>query len=102
MAVLSTLRFKLNLDDEGIVIRGGVGIFGGRTSLVWPGGVYQNNGITIGALDTSRSTNQLTAPGTQYGLQIAGQPVAFRPDVNNQYTQSEFGLFQLLIKPQEI
>ncbi len=94
------LGFKLNLDDEGIVIRGGVGIFGGRTPLVWPGGVYQNNGITIGALDTSRSTNQLTAPGTQYGLQIAGQPVAFRPDVNNQYTQSEFGLSQLLIKPQ--
>lgn len=92
--------FRLNLDDEGIVIRGGVGIFGGRTPLVWPGGVYQNNGITIGALDTSRSTNQLTAPGTQYGLQINGQPVAFRPDVNNQYTQSEFGLSPLLIRPQ--
>ena len=94
------LGFKLNLDDEGVVIRGGVGVFGGRTPLVWPGGVYQNNGVTIGALDTSRTTAQLTAAGTQYGLQIAGQPVLFRPNVNNQYTQADFGLSPTLIKPQ--
>lgn len=94
------LGFKLNLDEEGVTIRGGIGVFGGRTPLVWPGGVYQNNGVTIGALDTSRTTGQLTAPGTQYGLQIGGQPVVFRPDVNNQYTQSEFGLSPLLISPQ--
>ena len=90
MAILSRLGFKLNLDDEGVIVRGGIGVFGGRTPLVWPGGVYQNNGITIGALDTARTTGQLTAAGTQYGLQLSGQPVTFRPDVNNQYTQSDF------------
>ena len=68
--------------------------------MVWPGGVYQNNGITIGALDTARTTGQLTASGTQYGLQLGGQPVPFKPDVTSQYTQSDFGLSPLLIRPQ--
>ncbi|HEX2684631.1 MAG TPA: TonB-dependent receptor, partial [Ferruginibacter sp.] len=45
------LGFKYVIDDENVIIRGGVGVFGGRTPLVWPGGVYQNNGVTIGALD---------------------------------------------------
>lgn len=92
--------FRYNMDEEGLIVRGGIGVFGGRTPLVWPGGVYQNNGITIGALDTARTTGQLTAAGTQYGLQLGGGPVQFRPDVGNQYTQSDFGLSPLLIKPQ--
>ncbi|MEO6253001.1 MAG: TonB-dependent receptor [Ferruginibacter sp.] len=94
------LGFKYVIDDENVTIRGGIGVFGGRTPLVWPGGVYQNNGVTIGALDTSRTTAQLTAAGTQYGLQLAGQPVLFRADVKNQYTQADFGLSPLLIRPQ--
>lgn len=94
------IGFKINLPEDGLVLRGGVGVFGGRTPLVWPGGVYQNNGVTIGALDTSRTTAQLTAAGTQYGLQLGGQPVQFRADVANQYSQSDFGLSPLLIKPQ--
>jgi len=92
--------FKYTLDDENLVLRGGFGVFGGRTPLVWPGGVYQNNGVTIGGLDTARTTAQLTAAGTLYGLQLNGQPVQFRSDVNNQYTQNDFGLSPLLIKPQ--
>lgn len=94
------IGFKYVIDEENLILRGGVGIFGGRTPLVWPGGVYQNNGVTIGALDTSRTTGQLTAAGTIYGLQLGGLPVPFRPDVSNQYTQSEFGLSPLLIRPQ--
>jgi hypothetical protein len=85
--------FKLTLDDEGVTIRGGVGVFGGRTPLVWPGGVYQNNGVTIGALDVS-GTN-----GTSAAL-LNGLPIPFRSDVNNQYTQSDFGLAPSQIKPQ--
>ncbi len=92
--------FKYNLADENVVLRGGFGIFGGRTPLVWPGGAYQNTGITIGALDTARTTGQLTAAGTQYGLQIGGQPVPFRADVNNQFTQADFGLPTNILKPQ--
>jgi hypothetical protein len=91
------IGFKYVLDEEGLTVRGGVGVFGGRTPLVWPGGVYQNNGVTIGALDTSRS---VTAAGTQYGLMLNGSPVPFRPDVNNQYSQSDFGLAASIIKPQ--
>ncbi len=94
------LGFKYSIDEENVVIRGGIGVFGGRTPLVWPGGVYQNNGITIGALDTARTTAQLTASGTQFGLQMGGQPVVFRPDVRNQYTQSDFGLSPSQIRPQ--
>ncbi len=92
--------FKYVMDDENLTIRGGFGVFGGRTPLVWPGGVYQNNGITIGLTDTSRTSAQLTAPGTQYGIQLAGVPLGFRPDVNGQLTQADFGLSPTLIKPQ--
>ncbi len=95
------LGFKYNLDEENITIRGGVGIFGGRTPLVWPGGIYANTGNLIGALDTARTTAQLNAAGTQYGLQQPlGTPIAFRPDVNNQFTQSDFGLPSNLIGAQ--
>lgn len=94
------IGFKYNLDDENLTLRGGIGVFGGRTPLVWPGGVYQNNGITIGALDTARTTAQLVAAGTQFGIQLNGAPVAFRPDVDNQFTQTDFGLSPSLLKPQ--
>ena len=32
-------------------IRGGLGIFTSRVPFVWPGGMYTNNGVTIGGLD---------------------------------------------------
>ncbi len=94
------LGFKYNIDEENIVVRGGIGVFAGRTPLVWPGGVYQNNGITIGALDTARTSGQLTAAGTQYGLQLGGSPFLFNPNVTTQPTQADFGLSPLLIRPQ--
>jgi hypothetical protein len=87
------IGFKVNLDDENVVLRGGVGVFGGRTPLVWPGGVYQNNGITTGALDVSGANG--TSP-----VLLNGLPVPFRSDVNNQYSQADFGLAPSLIKPQ--
>ena len=84
------LGFKYNLPDEKITIRGGLGVFTGRTPLVWPGGMYQNTGITIGAVDTTSNA----------GLRIGGNPLPFRPDVNNQYTQADFGLAANLLTPQ--
>lgn len=65
--------FRYNIDDENFVFRGGVGMFTGRTPLVWPGGVYQNTGITIGAIDPTVA-------------QLNAANVRFRADVNNQYT----------------
>ena len=80
--------------DESITIRGGLGIFAGRTPLVWPGGLYQNTGVTIGAVDQRAATNAVVTIGSP------AAPLPFRPDVNNQYTQTDFGLNPALLKPQ--
>ena len=82
--------FRYNMDDENLTLRGGFGIFGGRTPLVWPGGLYQNAGNLIGGLDTLRNA----------GILLNGNPLEFRSDVNNQYTQTDFGLPDNLLTPQ--
>ncbi|MEJ7611418.1 MAG: carboxypeptidase regulatory-like domain-containing protein [Ferruginibacter sp.] len=94
------LGFKYVMDDENVTIRGGLGIFGGRTPLVWPGGIYQNTGTVIGALDTARTSSQLLNAGVgtnaPFGLQTVvggvAQPVLFNPNVNTQPTQADYGL----------
>jgi hypothetical protein len=104
------LGFKLKIDDENVVIRGGIGVFGGRTPLVWPGGIYANAGNLIGEVNES-APNNTTTSATAYGLQNAsylgglrdfatGNPLKFRSDVNNQYTQADFGLPATLLTPQ--
>jgi len=62
-------NWDINNDREW-QLRGGVGLFMSRLPLVWPGGAYTNNGITIGGV---RSYDG----------------VDFRPDVNNQYTYGD-------------
>ncbi len=57
------IGFKYTIDEEAFTIRGGIGLFTGRTPLVWPGGVYQNTGITLGAVD-------INGVATNYGLGI--------------------------------
>lgn len=52
------------------VLRGGIGIFTSRIPFVWPGAMFNNNGVTIGGMNEN---------------QINGD-IIFRPDVNNQYT----------------
>lgn len=84
MQLSPRIGFRYNMDDENLTIRGGVGVFTGRTPLVWPGGLYQNTGVSIGAVDQS----------TGFAANF------FRADVNNQYTQADFGLPANLIKPQ--
>ncbi len=67
-------RIGFNWDvngDQSTQVRGGVGIFTSRLPLVWPGGSYTNNGVSIG------------------GVSINGGSVAFRPDWQNQYTYSD-------------
>lgn len=56
--------------DKQLVIRGGVGIFTSRVPFVWPGAMFNNNGVTQGQVTQSN----------------AGTPILFRPDINNQYT----------------
>jgi outer membrane receptor for ferrienterochelin and colicin len=61
-------RLGLNWDVNGegkTQIRGGIGVFTSRLPLVWPGGTYNNNGITGGFM-------------FEFGQ-------AFEPNVNNQF-----------------
>ncbi len=64
--------FVYKIPQEGVVVRGGMGLFTGRVPLVWPGGVYNNNGISLAG--------------------IASSNVAFRADPFGQYVASNFGI----------
>ncbi|HEY6505453.1 MAG TPA: TonB-dependent receptor [Chitinophagaceae bacterium] len=66
------IGFVYKVADENLVLRGGLGLFTGRVPLVWPGGVYNNNGISVGGLTRSN--------------------VAFREDPFGQYVASDFGV----------
>lgn len=70
--------FTLKIPNENVTIRGGVGLFTGRVPLVWPGGVYNQNGVGIGGLDLNPPT--------------PAQNIVFRPDPFGQYTAEELGL----------
>jgi len=72
-------RVGFNYDvmgDQTTQVRGGMGIFTSRLPLVWPGGSYTNNGLTIGGV---------------YYQSAWGNPIMFRPDVDNQYQNQDFG-----------
>lgn len=84
------LGFKYVIPDEGVTVRGGVGVFTGRTPLVWTGGIFQQTAVTVGAIDQNVST----------GVLLNGQPLPFRANVDNQYTLADFGLSANLAKPQ--
>ncbi|MEJ2162617.1 MAG: carboxypeptidase regulatory-like domain-containing protein [Robiginitalea sp.] len=66
------IGFNWDINDEGRTqVRGGLGVFTSRLPLVWPGGTYNNNGVTGGFMFEF------------------GQP--FEPDVNNQFEDPEPG-----------
>ncbi len=68
-------RFGFNYDakgDQTVQIRGGIGIFTSRVPFVWPGGMYNNNGLSVG--------------GT---FQTSG--VSFNPNPYDQPTVGDFG-----------
>ncbi len=59
-------------DNNTTQVRGGLGVFTSRLPLVWPGGTYNNNGVTGGF--TFRSAF------------FGDPPPAFNPDVQEQFT----------------
>ncbi|MFO7613459.1 MAG: TonB-dependent receptor [Bacteroidales bacterium] len=73
-------RIGFNWDVTGeqtTQIRGGAGIFTGRLPLVWPGGAYNNNGVTIG--------------GVRYRYpQDGSTPINFIPEYDAQYQWEDF------------
>ncbi|MGV8134621.1 MAG: TonB-dependent receptor domain-containing protein [Mangrovibacterium sp.] len=71
-APLFSPRVGFNWDiksDKTLQLRGGIGIFTSRIPYVWPGGMYNNNGISVGGID----------------IKNAGAPeLVFNPDWNDQ------------------
>ncbi|WP_040497076.1 TonB-dependent receptor [Fulvivirga imtechensis] len=68
-------RFGFNYDlngDQTTQLRGGVGIFTSRVPFVWPGAMYNNNGLMVGG---TRQFNNID----------------FNPDPFNQPTVGDFG-----------
>merc|ERR1712072_735471 len=84
-------RLGFNWDVKGnnsTQIRGGLGIFTSRVPLVWPGGTYNNNGVTAGFIQLTGSnapsfnpdpTGQFADPAPGSGS-IGGQVDLFAKD----------------------
>jgi hypothetical protein len=68
-------RMGFNYDVNGkksTQIRGGLGIFTSRLPLVWPGGTYNNNGVTQGSIQiTTASQMPVFNPNPSVASQIA-------------------------------
>lgn len=71
-------RFGFNYDLNGkksTQFRGGVGIFTSRLPLVWPGGTYNNNGVSQGAVElTVAAQIPFFNPNPSVASQIAPLP----------------------------
>jgi hypothetical protein len=71
-----------------MTIRGGIGMFTGRVPLVWPGGVFNNNGQSVGGISIVTASD------------IAKYGIKFRPNPNGQYTARDLGLSTAAAKGQ--
>jgi len=79
-SLLFSPRLGFNWDvkgDETTQLRGGIGIFTSRLPLVWPGGSYTNNGLTIGGVYVKSSW---------------GYDIVFSGDWESQYENTDFGM----------
>jgi hypothetical protein len=79
-SILFSPRLGFNWDvkgDESTQLRGGIGIFTSRLPLVWPGGSYTNNGLTIGGVYVKSSW---------------GYDIVFSGDWEDQYQNTDFGM----------
>lgn len=65
------------LKNKSLQIRGGVGMFTSRLPLVWPGGVYINNGMTVGGV-------------TYRHVDSTSKNIIFNPDWSSQPTYSYY------------
>jgi hypothetical protein len=74
-------RLGFNYDLNGkksTQFRGGLGIFTSRLPLVWPGGVYNNNGLSNGAISITSSNGMPTFnPNPSVGSQLDQLPASY-------------------------
>ncbi|MBK7870413.1 MAG: TonB-dependent receptor [Saprospiraceae bacterium] len=71
------LGFNYDLQGNGnTILRGGLGIFTSRIPFVWPGAMFNNNGLTLGRVD------ETNIPGG----------VDFVTDINKQYVNPNFAI----------
>jgi len=80
--IKSTLHFSprigFNYDVDGektTQVRGGIGVFTSRVPLVWPGGAYNNNGISQNSIQINNATATPTPafnPNTNIDSQLGG------------------------------
>ncbi len=82
ISISPRIGFVYKMPEENATLRGGVGYFTGRMPGVWPGGVYNNTGLSLG------------------GLGVSNPNITFRADPFNQYTSQDFGLSLLNSKGQ--
>jgi hypothetical protein len=76
IAISPRVGFTYKIPEENLIVRGGVGLFTGRIPLVWPGGLYNNNGIFVGGYSANAAQLDI---------------IRFRPDPNNQWTPAQVG-----------
>jgi hypothetical protein len=93
--VLLSPRVAFNWDvkgDQTTQIRGGAGIFTSRIPFVWLGGMYNNNGVTLGGMTLRYNPANPTTP--------ANSPITFNPNPETQpsITTSPSGQIDLFAK----
>ena len=90
-------RLGFNYDVNGkksTQLRGGVGVFTSRLPLVWPGGTYNNNGVTQGAIQiTSAAQMPVFDPNPSVDSQIMNGTVALGPLPGSGRTGGNIDLF---------
>lgn len=74
------IGFTYKIPEENVVFRGGAGLFAGRIPLVWPGGVYNNTGKSVGGV----GLNSIAA--------TTAANLHFIPDPYNQPTAQSLGI----------
>jgi hypothetical protein len=70
------IGFNYDLKDNKSTLRGGLGIFTSRIPFVWPGAMFNNNGVSIGGVD---------------GGDINGA-ITFIPGIQDQYVNEAFSV----------
>jgi hypothetical protein len=86
--------FTYKIPEEGITVRGGFGWFTGRIPLVWPGGVYNLNGVSIGDVGINNPAIGFRAnPFGQYNATDLGFSITTKGELN--LISKEFSLPKL-------